>query len=225
MALEVDGRRYHEALVAGRDHSRHLPRMVQTLFTTAGLRAHELDGLVCGIGPGSFAGVRIGVAYAKGLAAGLGLPVAGIPSLAMLAQATLRLHRPSHVLAAIDARMDQVYFAGYANVNGQLQRAGPERVCDPAAVMMQLPEDARRVVAVGSGWARYEPVLRQALSPARIAHVDGEALPDARDALDLAAGIDFSDPALSVAQLMPLYLRNRVALTRSEQVAARLQRG
>lgn len=225
VALVVDGQRHHDALVAGRDHSRHLPRMVRSLMTAAGLRMTDLDGLVCGIGPGSFAGVRIGVAYAKGLAAGLSLPVVGIPSLAMLAQAAIRSHQASHVLAAIDARMDQVYFAVYENVDGYARRLDAERVCDPAQVAADLPLAARRTVAVGSGWQRYGGVLGEALSPARIELVDGNALPDARDALDLALQIDFTNPSLEAASLMPLYLRNRVALTRAEQAAARLQRG
>ncbi len=218
VALDVDGRRLHQFRLAGREHSRVLPSMVQAIMAQAGLSMTQLDALVCGIGPGSFAGVRIGVAYAKGLAAGLDLPVVGVSSLALLAQAAIRRTAVDCVLAAIDARMDQVYFGVYRAVNGRAQALMPDRVCDPQQVSTM---DVPAAVAVGSGWGRYATVLRNALPALRLDCVDGAALPDALDALDLAASIDVGDRSLSAARLSPQYLRNRVALTRIEQAAAR----
>lgn len=221
VALEVDGQRLNKFRVAGREHSRYLPSMVQAIMAEAGLSMTQLDVLGCGIGPGSFAGVRIGVAYAKGLAAALDLPVAGVSSLAMLAQAAIRQTSTRHVLAAIDARMDQVYFGVYRAVNDLAQAVMPDRVCDPQQVSAA---DVTTAVAVGSGWGRYDNVLRNALPAIQINSVDGAALPNALAALDLMALIDIGDPSLNAASLIPQYLRNRVALTRTEQAAARSQR-
>lgn len=221
VALEIDGRRINAFRHAGREHSRYLPSMVQAIMAEAGLSMTQLDALACGIGPGSFAGVRIGVAYAKGLAAALDLPVAGVSSLAMLAQAAIRQTSARYILAAIDARMDQVYFGVYRAENGLAQAVMPDRVCDPQQVSAA---DVTAAVAVGSGWGRYDTTLRDALPAIRIDSVDGAALPNALDALDLMAHIDVRDPSLTASSLTPQYLRNRVALTRIEQAAARSRR-
>ena len=68
VALWLDGETVERFEVAGRDHTQRLPAMAKALMAEAGLRWSQLDGLVCGTGPGSFAGVRIGVAYTQGLA-------------------------------------------------------------------------------------------------------------------------------------------------------------
>lgn len=217
VALEVDGQRWSESRIAGREHSHYLPSMVQAVMAEAGLSVTQLDVLGCGIGPGSFAGVRIGVAYAKGLATALDLPVAGVSSLAMLAQAAIRQMSASHVLAAIDARMDQVYFGVYRGVDGLAQMVMPDRVCDPQQVSAT---EITAAVAVGSGWGRYGNAMRNALPTVKINAVDCAALPNALAALDLMTHIDVGNPALNAASLAPQYLRNRVALTRKEQVAA-----
>ena len=85
VALWLDGETVERFEIAGRDHTQRLPAMAKALMADAGLAWSQLDGLVCGIGPGSFAGVRIGVAYTQGLALAHGQPVVGVSSLAMLA--------------------------------------------------------------------------------------------------------------------------------------------
>lgn len=221
VALEIDGQRLSRFVVSGREHSRHLPAMLHELLAEAGLSLTQLDGLICGIGPGSFAGVRIGVAYAKGLAAGLELPVAGVSSLAMLAQGAIRKHGADRVLAAIDARMSQVYFGVYAGQGGHATALVGDAVCDSPDVEAGAMPASGRVVAVGTGWGRYRKQLDQALQPLCYEVADDAALPDALDALDLVRMLDRNDPALQSAALLPQYLRHRVALTRAEQAAAR----
>jgi len=88
-ALWIDGAIVERHEVVGRTHTERLLPLVQALLADAGLRPAQLDGLIAGIGPGSFAGVRIGVGLVKGMALGLDRPVVGITSLAMLAQAAL----------------------------------------------------------------------------------------------------------------------------------------
>ena len=132
VALWLDGVIVERFEVAGRDHTQRLPAMAHALMAEAGLAWSQLDGLVCGIGPGSFAGVRIGVAYTQGLALAHGQPVVGVSSLAMLAGGA---GGPGRVLAAIDARMDEVYFAAFQrDVEGGLRIESKAQVCRPEAV-------------------------------------------------------------------------------------------
>lgn len=214
VALWLDGVIVERFEIAGRDHTQRLPAMAHALMAEAGLAWSQLDGLVCGVGPGSFAGVRIGVAYTQGLALAHGQPVVGVSSLAMLAEGAGGAGR---VLAAIDARMDEVYFAAYRrDADGRLQAETEPRVCRPDAV----PALAGAALAVGTGWGRYETVLRTATG-AGLSGVDGEALPHAAAALALALPEFRAGRAGDAAILAPIYLRNRVALTLVEQAASR----
>lgn len=219
VALWQDGAVLERFEVAGREHSTRLPQMVSALLAECGLRLAEIDGLICGIGPGSFAGVRIGVSYVKGLALGLDRPVIGVTSLAMLAEAVLT-DRPSvTALAAIDARMGEVYFGAYRRVDGRTTAVQPEVVCPPGAI---VPAGDPPHVAVGSGWQAYGPELRSRPTCDPV-ETDGAALPHALHALALALP-DFIAGRYSVAAtLVPAYLRNRVALTSVEQRAARAE--
>ncbi|TAJ50831.1 MAG: tRNA (adenosine(37)-N6)-threonylcarbamoyltransferase complex dimerization subunit type 1 TsaB [Nevskiaceae bacterium] len=217
VALWIDGALLERFELAGRDHTQRLPAMLHALMAEAGLGYSQLDGLVCGLGPGSFAGVRIGVAYLQGLALAHDQPALGVSSLAMLAQGAIRAHGAERVLAAIDARMDEVYYAAYLrDAAGLAVPQGEARVCRPELV----PEDSGPWHAVGTGWGRYESVLR-ATSGSELLMVDGEALPRAGDALRLALPGFQSGAAGDAGLLAPIYLRNRIALTLVEQAALR----
>lgn len=204
--------RYEEL---GREHSLRLPGMVAAVLAEAGIGFRALDGLVCGIGPGSFAGVRIGVSFAKGLALGLDKPVAGITSLAMLAEAAAATAEQAPILAAIDARMGEVYFGRFSVEAGHVTLRGPELVCAPEAI----PELAEAAVCVGTGWHAHADAMRARLGQPPV-RIDGAALPRAAAALGLAAP-RFAELAQDGSRLVPAYLRNRVALTKVEQDANR----
>lgn len=221
VALWIDGEVIERFEVAGRDHTQRLPAMARGLLAEAGLGWSQLDGLVCGVGPGSFAGVRIGVAYTQGLALAHDQPVVGVSSLAMLAQVALREPGAERVLVAIDARMDEVYFAAFRRGEDGLAWAeGEASVCRPESVPGQLGES----LAAGTGWGRYETVLRSAVGVGLLG-VDGEALPRASAALELALPAFRNGRAGDAGSLAPIYLRNRVALTLAEQAQLRAKNG
>ncbi|STV39481.1 metal-dependent protease molecular chaperone [Klebsiella pneumoniae subsp. ozaenae] len=87
--------------------------LVQEVLTESGTTLSELDALAFGRGPGSFTGVRIGIGIAQGLALGAELPMIGVSTLATMAQGAWRKTGATRVLAAIDARMGEVYWAEY----------------------------------------------------------------------------------------------------------------
>ncbi len=98
--------------VIGRGHAEALPAMVAAVMAAAGLGHRDLGRLAVTIGPGSFTGLRVGLAFVRGLAHGLGLPVTGVGTLAALAAAVPPDDTP--ILAAIDARRDELYVQPFA---------------------------------------------------------------------------------------------------------------
>lgn len=216
-ALSVDGRRLTRYVSAGRSHTQMLLPMLRELLAEAGIGFAQLDGYVCGVGPGSFAGVRIGVGVIKGLALAHDRPVVPVSSLEMLALPALDAGADG-ALVAIDARLDEVYFAAFTvGLDGLPQRIGEELVAPPQAVPAV---DARQWHAVGSGWGSYAPVLQQAIGVTP-AQVDAAALPRAEEALRIALPQFARGATGSAAALVPRYLRNKVALTLSEQQAGK----
>lgn len=210
-AIWIDGVVHARFEIVGREHTQRLIPVVAGVLADAGASYSQLDGLICGVGPGSFAGVRIGVAFAKGVALAHEMPVLGVSSLSLLAQGA----KGQGVLAAIDARMSEVYWQAFGrDADGVVQPLSEAVVCAPAAVKSPAREGSWQ--AAGTGWGTYEAELR-ALVAGVITTVDGAALPNAADAFALAAPRFQRRQAMSADALQPIYLRNRVALTLIEQ--------
>lgn len=220
-AVWIDGVVHAHFEIAGRDHTQRLLPVIAGVLAEAGLRYSQLDGLVCGVGPGSFAGVRIGVAFAKGVALAHELPVVGVSSLSLLAQRALSASEAERVLVAIDARMGEVYFQPFErDAWGVAQAVGEAVVAAPDAV--QLPRAPGLWLAAGTGWGTYEAALRERLG-CEISAVNGAALPQAADACALAVPIFKRGQAPVADALQPIYLRNNVALTLLQQQQRRVQ--
>lgn len=221
-AVWVDGVVHAHFEIAGRDHTKRLLPVLAEVLASAGLRYSQFDGLVCGVGPGSFAGVRIGVAFAKGVALAHALPVVAVSSLALLAQRALSATDAQRVLVAIDARMGEVYFQPFERgADGVAQALGEAVVAAPGAVPVTAALGPW--LASGTGWGTYEAELRTRLA-CEISHVDGTALPQAADAFARAVPI-FERGAAPIADvLQPIYLRNQVALTLLQQQQRRAEK-
>ncbi|WP_114240866.1 tRNA (adenosine(37)-N6)-threonylcarbamoyltransferase complex dimerization subunit type 1 TsaB [Dyella sp. C9] len=198
--------------IAPRRHAELVLPMADALLAEAGLGRHALDVIAVGRGPGAFTGVRLGVSLAQGMALALDVPVITVSSLAALA-----LEAPEDdaaILAVIDARMGEIYAASYRrDDNGGLVALDQERVCTPEALV--LPEASHWHV-VGSGWATYAEVLRPRLT-GELRSAEGSRFPQARCVAELAA-IEFAaGRTLSPDHALPVYLRDKVALTLAEQ--------
>ncbi|MGH8505274.1 MAG: tRNA (adenosine(37)-N6)-threonylcarbamoyltransferase complex dimerization subunit type 1 TsaB [Stenotrophobium sp.] len=218
-ALWLDGEIHARFEIAGREHTQRLLPQVAALLAGCGVTYAQLDGIVCGVGPGSFAGVRIGVGFVKGIALALDRPVVGVSSLAMLAQGAVREQGAQQVLSVIDARMGEVYFGAYACDTQRLVRPLlAETVCAPQEI--PAAPAAGTWCAAGTGWGVYEERLRAAAS-CRIDALAPAALPHAQDALPLALSQFNAGQGISADRLLPVYLRNKVALTLIEQRALR----
>ncbi|MEB6533841.1 tRNA (adenosine(37)-N6)-threonylcarbamoyltransferase complex dimerization subunit type 1 TsaB [Pantoea stewartii] len=195
--------------IAPRDHTQRILPLVAELLQAQQLELTELDVLAFGRGPGSFTGVRIGIGIAQGLALGAALPMAGISTLATLAQGAWRQHGACRVLTAIDARMGEVYWAEYQrDEDGIWQGEATESVLTPEAALERMQALSGEWYAAGTGWQAW-PVLQQ--GHALQLKDSGVLLPAAEDMLPLAARALAQGQTVLPEQAEPTYLRNEVA--------------
>jgi len=207
-ALSIDGEISERFEIAPRRHVALLLPFVENLLAGAGLAVGQLDAVAFGRGPGSFTGLRIAAGMAQGIAFGAGLPVVPVSTLAAVAQCCARERGAGAVLAALDARMHEVYFAPFrVGSDGLVTAAGEEVVCAPDRVPLPVGADWH---AAGDGWASYGEVLRARLGGAVVDTMD-TARPRAADIARLAPVLLERGEALAAEQAAPVYLRNQVA--------------
>ena len=101
-------------------HSEKLLPLIDEVLYKANLSLNDIDSLACIEGPGSFTGVRIGVATIKAIAKVLDKKIVGTTSLKLMAMSSLKEYNPKYVLALMDAKNDRVYFELFENTNGTL---------------------------------------------------------------------------------------------------------
>lgn len=206
-ALYLDGTVTVRFRLAPREHSRLILPMCGELLAEAGLTLSALDGLAFGRGPGAFTGVRIAAGTIQGLGLGSSLPVVPVSSLAALAQGACRELGTRRVLAALDARMGEVYWGTFTlGPDGLVRPAGAECVSPPDTV--PLPE-GEGWWGVGSGWAAHREALAARLGN-RLVKVEPERYPSAEDVAVLGVEGLRQGRAVSAEHALPVYLRDRV---------------
>lgn len=210
-ALWLDGRVAARRVLAGQRHSSLLLPMVDAQLAEAGIDLVGLDGIAYGAGPGSFTGLRIACAVTQGLAFGADLPVVGVSTLESLAGQT----GASQVLAVLDARMAEVYWAAYRRIDQRWQAVVAPQLALPHSVAVP---DGGDWVGAGNGFAVLDAVLRAQLE-ARLARVDAALMPDAEAMAPLAAAAFARGEGMDAALAAPVYLRDKVALTIDERRA------
>ena len=201
-ALLDDGRLVGEVrLNIALTHSERLMAMVDRLLQDCGWEARSLEALAVSIGPGSFTGLRVGAATAKGLALALDLPVAPVPTLDALA-ATLPF-ADAAVCPLLDARKGEVYCSLYRWRDGGMERQWDYLALPPeiAAARLDAP-----VIVLGDGVPACRPYLArlgEGLRDAAPVHsVPSPAVVGAIGHAILAAG-----GGIAAERLAPLYLR------------------
>jgi tRNA threonylcarbamoyladenosine biosynthesis protein TsaB len=201
--------------IAPRRHTDLVLPMADELLAEAGIGRHALDAIAVGRGPGAFTGVRLAISLAQGMALALDLPVIPVSSLAALAlEAPEDGASGAAILAVIDARMGEVYAACYRrDGGGGLLALDEERIC--TAETLVLPEAGAWQV-VGSGWATYATALSQRLT-GTLHSADGQRYPQAAHVAELALREFRAGHLLAPEQALPVYLRDKVALTLAEQ--------
>ncbi len=188
----------------GQTHSRTLMKMAEDLLSNCGYRVEDVTAVACAEGPGSFTGVRIGVAAAKGFAWGRGLPCIGVSTLEAMAHQALSFE--GLICCVMDARREQVYHALFENCCGKLSRLCEDRAISLEDLEKELKKYEKPKITVGDGAklcynsiGKMVPSCVCAPEHLRMQRASGVALV-ARE--KLLSGADFDG-----AKLVPNYLR------------------
>ena len=209
VALLLDGRLTEMDAPAERLQAESVLPMVEKLLGDAGLGLPSLDAIAFGRGPGAFTGLRVAASVAQGLAYGAGLPVVPVSDLMALAAAAVRLHKAARVMACLDARMHEVYWAAYAARAEGIVALSSETLSPPSGV---IAPTAGPWFGAGPGWRAYADAL-SARVPGLVG-VDGGLLPTAGDIARLAEGSFKRGESVPPEQALPVYLRDKVATPR-----------
>jgi tRNA threonylcarbamoyladenosine biosynthesis protein TsaB len=208
LSLQLGDKIFSHYQHAGQAASQLVLPQIQALLDSANITLNELDGIAFGAGPGAFTGVRVACGVAQGLGFGASLPVVGVNTLLALAQASGH----ERVIACLDARMGEIYYAAFERKNSEWTEISKTMVCKPEAA----PVLEGAWAGVGSGWAVYGEVL-SAIYAKNLVEILPNVTPTAEAILQLAQPIFAAGEAKPASEAMPIYIRNRVALTTLER--------
>jgi tRNA threonylcarbamoyladenosine biosynthesis protein TsaB len=192
-----------ERTVMGRQHAERILELIEEVLGEAQLAPVGLDGIAFGRGPGMFTGLRIGAGVTQGIAFAADLPVVPVSTLRVLAQG----QPADRIFAALDARMDQVYWGCFIrDANGIMQAVDVERVQSPHHVSPV----GRDWVGIGSGWDRYHQELLPSLTSVVTEWIP-QAFPSAGVLARLGAIGLAQGEGVSAERAVPVYIRDDVA--------------
>ena len=210
----------HELVSAGA--SQLVLPWVQDLLGKANMKLNELDAIAVGIGPGAFTGVRLGIAAVQGLAISCDLIIVPVTSLDAIAAQLSKTHdfklsRPRNFVIAIDARMDEIYWAKYESARQEQNL--PKRIGD---IHLSKPEDLDLTdiqFLAGSALEVYgDRLFARAKTPLPSTALDTQTHLSALGIVDCAKQALKEGRQINVRELEPLYVRDKVALTTQERL-------
>lgn len=185
VALCEDANAIAEDLGKTQKHAESLVQTIDELFRKTGWKKNELQGIAVAIGPGSFTGLRIGLAVAKGMAIALNLPIAGISSLRSLA--LNGKDSKKIILPMIDARRGEIYCALYSeNSSGELFVEMDECAIAPQELAKKLKAANGTFFATGDGAIAFKELFKKELGERFFAPENEKIFPSARNIAELA---------------------------------------
>ncbi|MEZ5321661.1 MAG: tRNA (adenosine(37)-N6)-threonylcarbamoyltransferase complex dimerization subunit type 1 TsaB [Microthrixaceae bacterium] len=200
----------HEGVLAlaqfgrGRRHAENLAPSIDFLCRHAQVTLGDIGAVAVDVGPGLFTGLRVGIATAKALAHALGVPMVGVSSLDLLAFAVR--FSPRLIVAAIDARRGELFWATYRQVPGGVQRLDDPTVGPPEELAALLAARRDEMLLVGDGIERYRSTFEDL--PHKVEMADAAlAHPSAGSLVTLAHAQALREQFVGVADLEPVYLR------------------
>jgi len=199
----VDGdRRLQRQETGARVHAAVLLPWISELLAEAAMTYSDLDGIAVDRGPGGFTSIRLGLGVAQGIGLAHDLPAWPVSSLAALAHAARPAGYSGRFLAALDARMGEVYAGWFSFEAGRMEMIGEEILCAPGE--LRALDDAP-FIAAGNAFSAHGPELRATLGHG-LTSEPPEAWPTALAVADLA----LRTPPVAAHELEPIYLRDRV---------------
>lgn len=210
VALWLDGEIAGVEERVGQGHSERVLPMLEMLFEMKDVDSSQLDAVAFGSGPGSFTGLRVACGVAQGLAFARGLPAIGISTLESLAEES----GAARVVACIDARMHEVYYGALERVDATPGGRWREVIPALCAAPARLPAPpGEGWIGCGNGFAAYGSL--------GLALVNPDIHPSAVSVARLAAPRLAAGEGLDAALALPVYVRDKVALTEAERDAGR----
>jgi len=191
-------------------HAAHGRRHLETLVPAigfacrhAGVELGDIAVVAVDVGPGLFSGLRVGVAAAKAVAQALRVPVIGVPSLDLLAFPVR--HSGRLIVAAVDARRGELFYAFYRQVPGGVQRLSGYNVGSPQVLASELEATGEECLFVGDGAMRYPDLVTEG------GHSEcggpASAYPSAAALVELAHPAAIREEFVQPWELEPMYLR------------------
>ena len=225
VALSIDDERpafLHQKVSAGA--SQLLLPWIEQLLNAAKINLSSLDAIAIGVGPGAFTGVRLGLASVQGLAVATKLPVLPVISLDAIAAELIKAPafltaRPKRFLVAIDARMNEVYWAHYETTHSGLPvRLGEVALTSPENIVLDDIE-----FVAGSAINEYgDRLFARSKNVFLKTQLDPEIGVSALGVLACAKLSWCAGLAQDIHQLEPVYVRNKVAFTAEERKQANI---
>ena len=219
LALSHGDLRWQHEGAGGAQASAALIPAIMGLLQEAQLSLKQLDAIAFGRGPGAFTGLRTACAVAQGLALGAALPVLPIDTLLLLGEA-VRAQSP-RVLSVLDARMGQVYVAAYSHSAEGWRCLQAPSLSQPEALVLPAEWQGQGFVLASNAHALYSNAFSACLAQGGVAI---EAWPQAQAMLTLAERAYARGEGVSPAEALPLYVRDKVALTSAERSVAMASR-
>ena len=199
--LREDGAIFSEFEIAPRQHVRLLPVMMDTVLAASEIPRQSISHCAFTNGPGAFTGIRIATAQAQGIGLALDIPLLPVSTLAVLAQACMDHFECDNALVALDARMQEIYWASYhRDVAGHARLTGSERLSS----VNEIEIAANIECGGGHGW--FDELRARVSFP-----VDDSLLPNARALLKLATAAIEQNLGVDASKVSINYLRNQVA--------------
>ena len=202
-----------------RQHSQKLLVMVEEVLADAGITVNQLDAIAFGRGPGSFTGIRICLSVAQGLAYAADIPLIPVSTLRTIAQGTLRQGRilpQQNLLVAVDARMQEVYWADYrVQFDGAVIPLGEESISPPEIVSEHVFTGGLKgenLVIAGSG------LIYAEISGMACAHQFTDSQIDSCDMLTLVHSDPENHLPIEPHLAQPVYLRDSVAWKKRQRI-------
>lgn len=211
VALEKDEVLLKEInLHAERTHMGKLIPLIDSLLGETNFKIKNVDGIIVGLGPGSFTGMRIGVSTARGLSQALKKPVVGVSTLDCLAYPFINSN--SLILTVLDAKRKEIYATLYEASEGKLNRLTNYQVMAPESLVENLKNEKRGLIMVGDGLKVYGELFKQSLKGALFVE---EAFWYPRAAnLFVPGRLKFSFESGDFNELKPIYAR----LSQAEEI-------
>lgn len=191
------------------NHSNVIMKAVDSLFDLSGYTIKDVDKIAVTTGPGSFTGIRIGVAIAKGLAYSLKKPIIGINELDVLAETGEE--REGLIVPLIDARKERVYYSQYKYENRKLVRKEEYKDGELRDILEKLKGE--KVVFIGDGAIVNQELIKEIMEEDNIVFSKANSIPRAAMAAQMA--LHHEDD--NIYTLEPFYLNKSQAEREKEE--------